>query len=167
MVWSYFLGLVTVLALAFIGKGEDFRKVGLVLFMNWAACLGYAYMDGGFETVPPPEAGANPVILFAIDYTAAVLLAIWSQTRVPLIVVGFYGVQCIAHGAKLSVPGSAFVTDYYLDALSWTAWLQLIFAGGWMSGTLLGLWGRNSYSDSRKVVGGPVPASVASKDASR
>lgn len=157
MVLEYFLALLAVLFVTALRRDAEQFKTAGALFANWTVCWGLGQAG----------AGADWRGLFAIDYTTAVLLALFSTSRPPLVVVGIYLVQCLAHAAFAYVGSTPATTYYYLVALSWTAWAQLIFVGGWAGGSLVGLWDRRSDTRGGAAAAGALRVPLDRKDSGR
>lgn len=157
MVAEYFLGLLVALFLTAFRRDAEQFKVAAALFANWAACWALGRIG----------VGADWRWLFMVDYATGLSLALVSASRAPLVVVGIYVVQCIAHAAMAFASGSASAIYYYLVILSWTAWAQLIFVGGWAGGSMVGLWRGGNHRRCRTPAYRALYAALARKAASR
>lgn len=118
----FLLVLIGLLLAALASRVRDQVGTALALLGNWCACTGFSWYAGSVIVWQA---------LFAIDFVTAVLLAIFTITRPPLLIVALYALQCLAHAAAGAMGLHVSATAYF-DTLSALAWMQAALLGGWI-----------------------------------
>lgn len=147
--------LVALVILSIARRDSEQVGVAFALLGNWIVCALFGWLSA------TPWAWQA---LFAIDFMTAVFLVVFTDTRMPLVIIGLYLVECIAHAATGAL-GPAANNRIYAQVLLVVAWAQVAVVGGWLAHSSY----RHRFGDADPVRGStPVhPSHAAVEGAER
>lgn len=120
---SLLSALVALVILSIARRDREQIGVAFALLGNWVICALFGWLSA------TPWAWQA---LFAIDFMTAVFLVVFTDTRMPLVIIGLYLVECIAHAATGAL-GPAANNRIYAQVLLVVAWAQVAVVGGWLA----------------------------------
>lgn len=119
--------ILALLAWGALARDRDRTVAGAALLANLLLCWGLWRLT---DNPADPNDGFDPLGLFAIDFTTAVLLAVATRSRPPLVISFIYAIQCVMHCAVCAL-GEVSNKHNYAVGLEVLAWAQAIYLGGW------------------------------------